>query len=459
MKLVNIITKTQKYKEEFKNVNSKAAAYFMLLAILFSIIVAILPSLFKGDTINNLNYVVGHEYITIAGMFLMAMIIYALMDGFLDSNDQKDQSKEQSKKFEEQSKEQSKKFEDQSKEQSKKFEEQSKKMGEHLTLVESMIETKGLETIVTSDKITDVENNSDEIIMILDNLFLDLPVEYRKSFEDTSDDFGTFFKPVHENIKKGKQYTYYLKYDNNTHNAINLHMKAHYYTLQNEVKNIKEPIFILIPSSEFSFFSDIYIYKNSNDKSKSAYEWLPTLTKNKTLFYLQFDINQTNKLEHILITTKKKYGITLGTNLQKNEEFIVTASYINQIEKESTKIQIITDDLSYDLKEGIFFDAIEENIQKDTKYTYYVPDTKKIRQMIDQYIIDHKLKNNQNVIFRCIPDNIFFFFNDVYIYDSSRAFEYIPATNMYFIYNSKQLEKLLFNIKSIEISLNKDSND
>ena len=122
-----------------------------------------------------------------------------------------------------------------------------------------MIETKGLETIVTNEKIDSVEKESKEFIMILDNLFLDISVEFNDEFTDVNV-LGTYYDAVHDNMKSGKQYTYYLKYDSNTHKAINSHMQSHFYKLKDKYKDIKEPIFVLIPANEFSFFSDIYIY-------------------------------------------------------------------------------------------------------------------------------------------------------------------------------------------------------
>lgn len=422
--------------KEWKQENRKAALYLLLFFAIISAWIAAIPELFKNGNIENLKYIGSHEFITVGLMIGMSILIYSIVDKFLDSSEDKHTLQEQKHTL--------------------------KVLDEKLHLVKSMLETKGLETIVTSEKITKVENNSDEIIMIVDNLYLDLPKDYKASFEGTLGDFGTFFKPVNENMKAGKQYTYYLKYDNNTHNAIKLHMEAHFYALQKEYKDkdIKEPIFILIPSNEFSFFSDIYIYKDNNENKTSAYEWLPTLTKDETLFYLQFDAKQTKKLEHILTTAKTKYGITRGTTLQRNVEYIINSSDIKIIEKEAKNIQIITDDLEDDLKEGRFFETVEENIKAGKKYTYFLPENKDIRNKIEQYKIDHNLsEHSDSVTFKCIPDNMFFFFNNVFIYDDTddkkSAFEFMPKSNMYFIYDDTQLKKLISNIKSLEISLKK----
>ena len=405
--------------KEYLEKNQKVNIAFALLFVSSLLILSQIQENITDIKASDLEIITSNTFIVFGTIVILSICIYTIVDLFFDKSD---------------------------------HDRLSKDLNNKLHLVQSMLETKGLETIVTDKEIEEEEKKSNEIILIVEDLFLDISPEFNTEFQ-TDKQIGSYFDEVHNNIKNGKQYTYYLKYDNNTHKAIELHNQSHYNNLKNLV-NVKEPLFILIPSNEYNFFSDIYIYIDIKE-NKKAYEYLPSLikenidTQQTTLFYLQFDKNQVSKLSHILTNTKKIYGVTLASNLEKYEEFIINQSQINKIEKEAHNIEIITDSLQDDIKGGQFFEPVSYNIKNDKTYTYYVPNTSSIHDQINQYKEDHN-QNNESYRFILIPSDMFLFYSNIFIYDKDNAFEFISSTKQYFKYDKEQCKKIQFSLEKLE---------
>lgn len=391
--------------------NTKIQIAFALLFVSSVLILSQIQDNIKDITKSDLEVLTSNTFIVFGTIVIISIVIYTIVDLFFDKSD---------------------------------HDKLSKQLNDKLSLVEKMLEMKGLQTIVTNEEIEKEEKNAKEIILIVENLTLDI-------------NGGKYFEEVHENIKSGKQYTYYLKYDNHTHSQIEQHNDDHYSKLK-DVTGTKEPKFILIPSNEYSFFSDIYIYyiQKKGELIKKAFELLPNLSRvddkgEETLFYLEFSEEQVKKLNNILSSTNKAYGITLASNLKKHSEYIVNQSKINEIEKEATQVKIITDTLEDDLKGGQFYETVFNNLKNHKKqYTYYVPDTKDINEQIVKYKKDYELEENELKIFIKIPINLYLFYSNIFIYDNKDAFEFLSSTNQYFQYDDNQCNKILISLDKLK---------
>jgi hypothetical protein len=390
--------------KDYLEKNPKINIAFALLFVSTIIIMGQIQDNISEIRIDDLKIITNNSFIIFGTIVVLSILIYTIVDLLFDRSDHAVLSKQ---------------------------------LDDKLKVVQEMLETKGLQTIVTNDDIEKEEEKADEIKLIVENLNHDI-------------NNGKYFDEVHKNIKEGKQYTYYLKYDIDTHSQIEAHNNAHYEKIK-ERQNVKEPIFVLIPANEYSFFSDIYIYYGRNGSkylSKKAFELLPNLTRfdaygEETLFYLEFSKEQTDKLNNILHKINQQYGVTLASTLEKNKEYIVNQSRIDEIEKNATQITIITDSLKDDLKDGYFHGTVNSNIRSGEKdYTYYVPDTKNIIEEIKQFNLDHELDGNEKVYFVKIPINSFLFYSNIYIYNNEIAFEYLPSTNQYFEYSQHQCKKI-----------------
>lgn len=406
--------------EKIKNyleTNSKVNIAFALLFVSSMLILAQIQENISDVNVKDLEILTSDTFIVFGVIVILSIVIYSIVDLFFDKSD---------------------------------HDRLSKDLSDKLHLIENMLKMKGLDTIVTDKEIEEEEKKSEEIILILEDLYLDISPIFKDEF-NTEKNVGSYSPEVHTNIKNGKQYTYYLKYDNNTHTAIELHMKSHYNKLK-ENKQVKEPIFILIPSTEYSFFSDIYIYSDK-DGRRVAYEYLPSLKredikdhmreedKKSTLYYLQFDPDQVQRLGHILSNTRKKYGVTTASAMQKDEDYIVNQSVINNVEEKANSIQIVTQTLHDDLKDGLFFDAVNKNLKEQKKYTYFLPDKLDIEEQIINFEADHG-KLIEFCTFVKIPENRFLFYSNIFIYDNNDAYEFIPVTNQYFKCSLDQSIKL-----------------
>jgi len=181
---------------------------------------------------------------------------------------------------------------------------------QRLDIIKTIMKDNGQDQITTFKYVTEVERESDEIIVITEDLLTD--IESNGDYAAINESIGLFAKDVHENIKKGIQYTYYVKNDMKTNRTIKNHFYSHYLKIreENPELNIKEPHFILIPSDKFCFFSEIYLYKKNNaQKDDQAFEWLPAVSDQRTrvMYYVKLDKHQTSTLNDILVNLHKEY--------------------------------------------------------------------------------------------------------------------------------------------------------
>lgn len=178
-----------------------------------------------------------------------------------------------------------------------------------IALMEQIIDCKGYGLIKNTTNIEEIEEVSDEIYIFSENLITDIK---KDSVNDDFENKGLFFDIVNQNIPKGKKYIYFLKDTNTNREYHELYTKCHFNN-DNEVfkKNIS---FYFIPEDEFCFFSEIYLYKDT-ENSDMAFEWVPSLGEEgveEKQFYLQLSSEQVQNLNEIiceLMISHKKYPL------------------------------------------------------------------------------------------------------------------------------------------------------
>jgi len=202
-------------------------------------------------------------------------------------------------------------------------EKKNRELDQRLDIVKTIMKDNGHDQITTFANVAEVERESDEIIVITEDLLTD--IESNGEYDNNDYTIGLFAKDVHQNIKNGIQYIYYIKNDMKTNRTIKNHYYSHYLKLKKENPSleIKEPKFILIPSEKFCFFSEVYLYKkNNSQEDDQAFEWLPAVSERRTkvMYYVKLDKNQTSFLNDILVNLEKEYHAVSKQEVDKIKE-------------------------------------------------------------------------------------------------------------------------------------------
>jgi len=124
--------------------------------------------------------------------------------------------------------------------------------------------------------------------------------------------------------------------------------------------------------------------------------------------------------------------------LDLNEELSSTSlDVIMEMERNATRIFVVSPRLYYDVVDIEFKELVKENRKKNKLYKYIVPDTKKIRVNIEKYKIENNL--TQEIIesdFLVMDNNeiALSFLNEIVIYYEKEtniivAFQYPPTTD------------------------------
>jgi len=176
---------------------------------------------------------------------------------------------------------------------------------EHLTLIEKIMQCKGYNLILNASKLETIENKSEEIYLFTENLITDIPKEKIKNVHSSWENIGLFSDIVKTNIPNNKKYTYFLK---NTIENIE-HIKEYYsyhFVLEENLKYTKNINFYLVDIIDFTFFTELYLYKDDEIQDK-AFEWLPALgevNKSDKQFYLELSSEQVQHINEIIIELK-----------------------------------------------------------------------------------------------------------------------------------------------------------
>jgi len=180
-----------------------------------------------------------------------------------------------------------------------------KEYDEHLTLLEKIMHCKGYHLILNAIKLEVIEDRSSDIYVFTENLTTDIPKDKILNINDSLENIGLFSNIVAQNIPNNKRYTYILK-DNRDNRE---HIEEYYnYHFENK-KNLdyrKNVNFYLIDELDFTFFTELYLYKDDN-YNDMAFEWLPALGEINNpdkQFYLELSSHQVENINEIIIELK-----------------------------------------------------------------------------------------------------------------------------------------------------------
>jgi len=176
---------------------------------------------------------------------------------------------------------------------------------EHLNIIDKIMNCKGYHLILKASELGKIENQSEEIFVFTENLITDIPKENISQIEGNSENIGLFAKIVSTNIPKGKKYTYFLK-DNNKNREYVKEYYAYHFSLETNKEYTKNVVFYFVKESEFTFFTELYLYKD-DIAHDMAFEWLPSIGEiNNTdkQFYLELSSEQVENINEIIIELK-----------------------------------------------------------------------------------------------------------------------------------------------------------
>lgn len=177
---------------------------------------------------------------------------------------------------------------------------------EHLNIVDKIMNCKGYQLILKASELEKIENQSEEIFIFTENLITDIPRESITNLEGKAENIGLFANIVSDNIPNKKKYTYFLK-DNDNNREYVKDYYAYHFSLSKSNETYSQNInFYFVKESEFTFFTELYLYKDSVAHDM-AFEWLPSLGEINNAdkqFYLELSSVQVENINEIIIELK-----------------------------------------------------------------------------------------------------------------------------------------------------------
>jgi len=176
---------------------------------------------------------------------------------------------------------------------------------EYLNIIDKIMNCKGYHLILKASELEKIENQSEEIYVFTENLITDIPKENINNIEQNLENIGLFAQIVSTNISQGKRYTYFLK-DNNKNRDYSKEYYAYHFSSEENRKYSKNVIFYFVKESEFTFFTELYLYKDDIVHDK-AFEWLPSIGEINDAdkqFYLELSSEQVENINEIIIELK-----------------------------------------------------------------------------------------------------------------------------------------------------------
>jgi len=167
-------------------------------------------------------------------------------------------------------------------------------LDEKLQTLQAILKSSKHDKIMSLNKIKEIELQSKDIYVFAKSMFRD--VRNDGQFANTSNNVGTFYNTVHQNLSNEKmRYTYFLKQDS--------HWKHFIHSFKNSysgVAGINEKVsFCMIPAQKYFFYDEVYLYKFENEYR--AFEYLPSISDEKVelLYYLELGEKQVRRLKTI----------------------------------------------------------------------------------------------------------------------------------------------------------------
>ena len=172
----------------------------------------------------------------------------------------------------------------------------------NMKIIDKIMDCKGYSLILNTSEIEKIENDAREMYIFTEDLTTDIPIECVKKLLSDGENIGLYTDLVSQNIPKGKHYTYFLK--DNSQNRLYVKEYFNYHFSDKKThKHTSNINFYFVKESGFTFFTEIYFYKNNN-KPDLAFEWLPAIGETNNInkqFYLKLDSEQVENINEIII--------------------------------------------------------------------------------------------------------------------------------------------------------------
>ncbi len=196
---------------------------------------------------------------------------------------------------------------------------------EHLNIIDKIMNCKGYQLILKASELEKIENQSEEIFIFTENLITDIPSESITELEENAENVGLFSKIVSDNIPNKKKYTYFLKGNNMNREYAKDFYRYHFSLSKNNEAYSQNINFYFVKESEFTFFTELYLYKD-DVAHDMAFEWLPSLGEINNAdkqFYLELSSEQVENINEIIIELKNTSEIFNYKDYKNNYKEIV----------------------------------------------------------------------------------------------------------------------------------------
>lgn len=175
----------------------------------------------------------------------------------------------------------------------------------NMKIIDKIMDCKGYNLILNALEIEKIENSAREMYIFTEDLITDIPKTCVLESQTESENISLYLDLVTQNILKGKKYTYFLKDNPQNRIYVKEYFKHHFFS-KNTHKYVDNINFYFVKESEFTFFTEIYFYKNKNE-ADLAFEWLPAIGETNNInkqFYLKLDSEQVENINEIIIELK-----------------------------------------------------------------------------------------------------------------------------------------------------------
>jgi len=127
---------------------------------------------------------------------------------------------------------------------------------------------------------------------------------------------------------------------------------------------------------------------------------------------------------------------------------LISERELSNIESKATSIWVFTRDLSNDIgisgtnsQDNEIFETVKENLKKNKKYTYFIPDEPLKHGAIEEFKKLHNFDNGQ-VRFCLIPIKEFHIVSEIAIYDKDIAMQWFPSKKMNYYIRLDDIHKM-----------------
>lgn len=170
----------------------------------------------------------------------------------------------------------------------------NEEVNEQVQILKDFFASQGLDSIVSENKLSKIEQNAKDIWIVSMDLANDIGEEQVNKID------LSIFNTVVNNLKNNKNYIYFVSSSVAKKGHIHKYRKVHKdYLSKNQVK------FCIVPDNRFHFTSEIAIY-DIDMKDSTAVQFFPNKELN---YYLAIDEYHTMHITGVLNSLVKQYGL------------------------------------------------------------------------------------------------------------------------------------------------------